>query len=237
MIVECCGAPGAGKTTTARELVAALQEARVPAFSSLDAVSARRPFGVRLGSKLRLAARELMRHPGSSMRAVRFVVESRQRTIRDVIARSLNLLVLRSVFRQARTVAGVHVFDQGIVQELASIGYSARKVPDIATGDPGRDDLAPDLILAIDVDAETANRRLACRPGRESRVEAAGVNQLIEISKQRELIELTLAAWIERYSDNLVSSVVHIDNRGDAPSLDGLVATIRELQMHQQANA
>ncbi len=237
MIVVCCGAPGAGKTTTARELVAALREARIPAFSALDVVSVRRPLGARLGSKLRLAAIELVRHPGSSTRAVRFVLESHQRTIQDVIARSLNLLVLRSAFRTARTTDGVHIFDQGIVQELASIGYAAKKVPDIAIGDPGPDYLAPDLILAIDVDAETANTRLVARPGRESRVEAAGVNQLIEISKQRELVELMLAAWIERYSDILPSSVVHIDNHGDAPSLDGLVVTIRELQMHQRENA
>ncbi|NND13466.1 MAG: AAA family ATPase [Acidimicrobiia bacterium] len=237
MIVECCGAPGAGKTTTARELVAALQAVDLPAFLPLESISTRRPMRARLASKLRLAAIELTRHPVSSASVLRLVLESRQRTTRDLVARSLNLLVLRSAYRGARATAGVHVFDQGIVQELASIGYAARRFPDVAIGDPGHGDLAPDLILAIDVDADTANTRLTGRPGRESRVEAAGLNQLSEIIKQKDLIDVLLVAWLERYADAMPSSVVHIDNRTNAPSLDELVVNIRALHMHEKENA
>ncbi|MBT8249158.1 MAG: hypothetical protein KJN81_02760, partial [Acidimicrobiia bacterium] len=93
------------------------------------------------------------------------------------------------------------------------------------------------LILAIDVDADTANTRLAGRPGRESRVEAAGLNQLSEIIKQKDLIDVLLIAWLERYADAMPSSVVHIDNRTDAPSLDELVVNIRALHMHEKENA
>ena len=41
----------------------------------------------------------------------------------DFVHRAQNWLVVRALFRRSRRRSGVHLFDQGVVQELCSIGY------------------------------------------------------------------------------------------------------------------
>lgn len=237
MIIECCGAPGAGKTTIAADLVPVLRAHDMPAVLPLEGMSARRSPRVRLLRKLWRAGTELLRHPISSTRILGQVAQTRQRTARDVIARSLNMLVLRSAFRKARASGGIHVFDQGIIQELASIAYGAHVDPDVELADPGAEGLAPDLILAIHTDAETANTRLALRPGRQSRVEAAGADQHSEIVRQADLIHRFLTEWLDMYAHQLQTTVHRVDNSGAQPPVDDLVRAVQDRLSQERTNA
>ena len=137
MIIELCGVPGAGKSTVAHALVTELRGRGHAASLPIEEVSPRRSRGDRLRRKLRRAAVEVAGHPQASARTVRAVMRSHQPTWRDVAVRSLNWLVLRAAMRRASTTPGFHVFDQGLVQELCSLGFAGDAASVIDIADPG----------------------------------------------------------------------------------------------------
>ena len=116
MIIELCGMPGAGKSSIARELVTQLRELGSVTSLPLEEVSPRQPRTRRFRRKIQRATVEVLRHPSASFSTVGAVIRSGQPTLRDVVVRSLNWLVLRSTLRRARTMAGVKNFHPGLVQ-------------------------------------------------------------------------------------------------------------------------
>ena len=216
MIIELCGVPGSGKSTVAHALVAELRRRGHAASLPLEEVSPRRSRGDRLRRKLRRAAAEIAGHPQASARTVQAVRRSHQPTRRDVAIRSLNWLVLRAAMRRASTTPGFHVFDQGLVQELCSLGFAGDAASVIDIADPGVALLAPDLIVVVESDLGLADLRLAARPGRESRVEAAGAGRRRELERQAELVEAMLASWTAQFGDRVATTVRRIVN-GDRP--------------------
>jgi len=212
VIIELCGVPGAGKSSIARELVAELRGLGRDASLPLEDVSPRRRRSYRVGRKVGRAAMEVTRHPWTSVGAVRAVVRSGQPTQRDVAVRSLNWLVLRAAMRRARASVGFHVIDQGIIQELCSLGFCGDAQAAIDVADPGVGLLAPDVILVVDVDLELADQRLGSRPGRESRVEADGLDRRRELERHGRLGEEVLASWLERFGDRVPTTVRRVVN-------------------------
>jgi hypothetical protein len=230
VIIELCGVPGAGKSTIAQELVSELHRLGEAASLPLEEVSPRRSRSRRLRRKLRRAAVEAAGHPLASARTVGAVMRSRQPTRRDVAIRSLNWLVFRAAMRRASTTEGFHVIDQGLVQELCSLGFygDARSAIDVA--DPGVVLLAPDLILVVEVELGLADQRLAARPGQESRVEGDGVDRHRALERQAELVEELLAAWMERFGDRIPTTARRIDNGRHDPDVAELAASLRQVR-------
>jgi hypothetical protein len=229
VIIELCGVPGSGKSTVAHGLVTELRRRGHAASLPLEEVSPRRPRGERLRRKLTRAATEVAGHPRASARTVQAVRRSHQPTWRAVAIRSLNWLVLRAAMRRASTTPGFHVFDQGIVQELCSLGFAGDAAAAIDIADPGAALLAPDLIVVVESDLGLADLRLAARPGRESRVEAAGPGRRRELERQAELVEAMLASWTARFGDRVATTVRRIVN-GDRPiDSPALVASLHLL--------
>ena len=228
MIIELCGVPGAGKSTIAQELVNELHSLGRAASLPLEEVSPRRPRSRRLRRKLRRAAVEAAGHPLASARTVRAVMRSRQPTRREVAIRSLNWLVLRAAMRRASTMAGFHIIDQGLVQELCSLGFAGDAGSAIDVADPGVGLLAPDLILVVEVELGLADQRLAARPGRESRVEGDGVDRRHELERQAELVEELLAAWMERFGERIPTTAKRIANGRHPLDVAALVASLRQ---------
>lgn len=210
MIVELCGIPGSGKSTLARDLVADLERRGCIADLPLEGVSPRAPKWSRLWRKACRGGMEVAIHPRTSAVTIRQVIKSKQPTGRDNVARSLNWLVLRAALRRARHAPGIHVFDQGVIQELGSLGYRGDVGAAVEIADPGKALLAPDVVVLVDVDPAVAEERLARRPGQESRIEDAGLDRLGELERYGQLIEHVLGSWLENYGGHAPTTTQHV---------------------------
>ena len=169
-VVEFCGLPGAGKSTIARGLVAALRLRGVPTTEVMAPLGPSAPRATRMVRKSTVIARSVIRPDG--LRIVTNVgLRSGQADRRDRLARPANLLVVQDAVRRARGRGGVHVLDQGPVQEWWSAalrGDEARVLAWAAT------DPAPraDLVVRVDAPVDVLSARLARRTARQSRLEA-----------------------------------------------------------------
>lgn len=226
MIVEFCGMPGAGKSTVATALVDELVARGHMATSMLSDVSPSTPRTQRVARKLRHAFWELGAHPRSSFRALQLLSRSGQPGWRAVVVRATNWLVVRSAYRRAQDSAVVGVIDQGLIQELCSVGFRGRALDALDLGDPGPDRLAPDRIVQVDVDVRTAGERLAARPGRQSRVETPGLDILDELDRQRRLLAEVLPAWLDRYGNVRRTTVHRLANDGDGADVHRLISCL-----------
>lgn len=236
MIIELCGVPGAGKSHLTKELAQELRRAGQQVELPLEPVSPRCRTSVRLLRKLGWASRELVTHPVASALAVRAVSRSAQGSIRTIVVRSLNLVVLRSCLRRARGRHGTHIVDQGLIQELGSLAYCGDGEAAMGATDPGPDRLAPDVILVVDVDIDVADRRLDARAGTESRIERAGTDRRAQLDRQEHLLSGLLDSWIDRFGAIVPTRVHRVDNStdGSSPDLTELVAAVSDAHRRKE---
>jgi hypothetical protein len=176
-----------------------------------------------------IASREMARAPVDSSRALAAIRRSDQ-SLRDALHRSLNWLVVRGLYRRARSRPGIHVFDQGVVQELCSIGYQGGDWRACLTASgPGTAGLGPDLLILVAASVETALARLDARPGRQSRLERLDVDERQkELERQNRMLGEIEQAWFERHG--VVLGTKRIEVRNDdgqlAQTLGALVAHV-----------
>jgi hypothetical protein len=104
---------------------------------------------------------------------VRGIVDSRQPTVREAFQLVINALYLSEAAGRCARVDGVHVFDQGLLQQLWSVLYRA------GDGHDAERQCAEQLTLCggrmhvviVDAPLPTVQRRLASRTGGASRFE------------------------------------------------------------------
>ncbi len=175
LIVEFAGLPGAGKTTLLRLVAERLRVRGVPVAE----VRSRFP-----DSSWPVRARKLTRVVSGAVRAPWYVYRSAwaihasaQRSLVDAVKVLHNWLFVSEMMRRRGPDGEVQLFDQGIVQALWSIGYSAQTgslpvlVAELQPISPH-----PDLLVFVEVDPSTAASRLASRPPGGSRLERASRN-------------------------------------------------------------
>ena len=226
--VELCGPPGAGKSSIASTLAELLVARGVQVSQPLAVVAPTRRASIRVGAKVLIASREMARAPVDSFRALAAIHRSGQ-SVRDALHRSLNWLVVRGLYRRARSRPGIHVFDQGVVQELCSIGYQGGDWRACLTASgPGTARLGPDLLILVAASVETAAARLDARPGRQSRLERLDVDERQkELERQNRVLGEIEQAWLERHG--VVLGTRRIEVRND----DGQLAqTVGALVTH-----
>ncbi len=228
MIIELCGIPGAGKTFLARQLAAEVRRRGGSATLVLEPVGPARPKRERMLRRSLRAGAELLLHPGRALGAVAAIAASDQVSARDVAARSVNWLVLQHGLRRARRLGGIHLVDQGLVQELCSIAHRGDASGVLSHADPGPDRLGPDHLLVVGVDPVLADHRLGQRVGRQSRIERDGCERLDGLAHFVRIVDQQLAAWLDRFSDRVPTRVQPVTSRADGfqPSVQTLADSL-----------
>ena len=169
-VVEFCGLPGAGKSTLARAVVAQLRLRSVPTTEVMATLGPDAARSARVARKLG-AVLSGIREPGSARVVADVALRSAQRDRRDRLARPANLLVVRHAVTKARRRPGVHVLDQGPLQEWWS---AALRADDTQVLEMAAQDRAPraDLVVQVQTPIEVLVDRLEARGARQSRLEA-----------------------------------------------------------------
>ena len=187
-VVEFCGLPGAGKSTLARAVVARLRLRGVATTDVMAQLGPDADRGARLGRKV-VAIGRAMVEPGSVTLAARVALASEQLDARDRIARPANLLVVRHAVRRGHRRPGVHVLDQGPVQEWWSAALRANpdRVREFAVRDPSE---GCDLLVRVDAPLDLLVERLGARNARQSRLEGLDpAVRLVELGRGEVLLD------------------------------------------------
>lgn len=175
LLVEFAGLPGAGKTALSHAVAGRLRERGIP-VTELRALYPDTSSGARI-RKMAWALRGILRRPGDAYRGARAVWASGQRSLVDALKVLHNLLFVSALMWGSGSRERVLLLDQGIVQALWSIGYSARDGAFAGIVEGLRARLPrPDLVVIVEASPHTAAHRLATRPSGGSRLErqAAG---------------------------------------------------------------
>ncbi len=190
LIVELLGAPGVGKSTLLPALVERLDSLPLQATPHLDRVQQALGF-----------ARFVARNPLQLARMTAAIVATNQ-PVSDLawVTRTWVKRCWRHV--ELRRRPGLHLVDAGLAQALWSISFraGAKLGPQLVAGP------LPDLVLVVDATLATMTRRLAMRPGHQSRLErGAG-----DLDRAREQV-----AGVQRLLEGAGVETVTIDNERD----------------------
>lgn len=156
LVVELLGAPGVGKSTLIPEIRAHLAVPDAPRTG-------------RAGKALGLA-RFVATHPATTARGLLAIASTRQRTRHDLAWVTRTWLKRCARHAELRRRPGLHLVDAGVAQALWSIGFHARTSLDPRLLDTP----LPDVVVVVEASLETVRRRLAGRPGAQSRLERDG---------------------------------------------------------------
>ncbi len=218
VIVEFTGLPGSGKSFLAAALVDALSATGGPAELASAAVGPEIPRLQRLARKATLAARAAVSAPRSTAAATVAIARSGQ-PLQQTGRRVQNWLVTNQLQRQARRRPGVHVFDQGLVQELHSLAYQGTWRGALPTAGPGPGRLGPDLLVAVRVPAEVCAARLERRVDANSRLDRMTPPDRCAwlAARHAELLEIT-EAWLAAHGTLVPTRLLVLVNADDSPS-------------------
>jgi hypothetical protein len=164
LLVTFVGLPGSGKTALCDRVVQILRR-RGAACDQSDETAFRR-----LGHKSAWAAREALGHPGYALRSLWAIAATRQRSLVDLVRMLANWFARSFLIRRAARAPGIHVFDEGLFQAVWSIGFTARK-ENWQFSLPAFSLCASGLTIVVEASLATVARRLADRPGCNSRLE------------------------------------------------------------------
>lgn len=233
-VIELFGLPGSGKSRLAAEL------ARAPEGAGLDRPSSRIapdiPVSVRVPRKLGLAAAECARHPGRSAAAARAMLGSQPEGRTSGARRWFHWLVTQRLMSSARARPGVHLFDEGVLQALWSVGLRghARSALDRIAAEPARWAL-PDLVLVVEAPTDELDRRLSARPSRHSRVQEGDDAEArrSELARGHALADRILAWWGEVFGET--RPVIRVENGAGASPEDAAAAALPSILRRAEA--
>lgn len=193
--VELCGLPGSGKTTVARLTREELLLRGVDACIADLGISAAADARSRIRRRAVSTARQGLSHPLAGAATLRTLVDSRQASTRDLVAYTAQWFAIRDLVGRSRTGSGVHLFEEGIVQRLWTLGLRGERDVSARLWAGLRPALRTDLVLALDADVTVAAGRLERRASRHSRTQQLSPDlRRAELERGSELLERLLAA-------------------------------------------
>jgi hypothetical protein len=227
-IVEFFGLPGVGKSYVAALTRQGLSDLGIASRLADRRVGPDMTGHVRVRRKLGLVSSQGLSHPLRSIRVVRGIWAG-QRDPSSALSRSVQSLVTQGLFARARRRGGVHLFEEGILQTLWSVGLRGRLDGMLRLlGEDAPQPTLPDLAVVVDAPIRVILSRLRSRGAHHSRTERlAGDEQEAELTRGEELL-VELLAWWE--SAGGPGRVVRVNNAGDgAPNIEEAVRRIASL--------
>ena len=172
MIVELTGMPGSGKSTIGA-LLADMLRASGLAIKTPAAFAATLPKPVRIALKTLHVLYQLLAHPLRTFRFAGLTMETYQKTIWDAFDSFFNALFVISTVDRYQHFSGIVIMDQGILQSLSSIAYSAKRPEAIEELVVALTEfrLLPNFRVRIEAGDTEIRRRLGERVRRQSRLE------------------------------------------------------------------
>ena len=198
-VVELFGLPGSGKSYLAEELLRISADIGLLVNLPAACVGPAVPSLPRRARKLGLAARQMLQRPVPSFITMRSIVMF-QRPRTEGLSRCVQWAITQRLLTSAGLSPGVHLFDEGLLQALWSVGLRGDVTPTLRSLEQrsGRYAL-PDLVVTVHASIDEIEDRLAARFSRHSRLQ----ERLDPIARRRELArgaELvgSLVAWWEQ---------------------------------------
>ena len=195
-VVELFGLPGSGKSYLAEELLRISADIGLLVNLPAACVGPAVPSLPRRARKLGLAAGQMLQRPVPSFTTMRSIVMF-QRPRTEGLGRCVQWAITQRLLTSAGRSPGVHLFDEGLLQALWSVGLRGDVTPTLRSLEQlsGRYAM-PDLVVTVHVSIDEIEDRLAARLSRHSRLQ----ERLDPIARRRELArgaELvgSLVAW------------------------------------------
>jgi hypothetical protein len=220
LLVEFVGMPGVGKSELSHRIAARFAAAgecvREPSYELAHGLSpARRRCWKSLHVVLQIA-----QHPLASLRALAAIGRTQQRGFGTRVRLAVNALLVASLAAQARRRPGIHLLDQSLLQAAWSVALDDRPGSPLPLLDtPGLRDAIADLVVFVDADLGTVQRRLSERPGHHSRLEQEGAGPAV-LQRGALLVDEVRAA-VQR---GRLAHVIEAHN--DTQALDRLAAEV-----------
>lgn len=171
LVVEYAGLPGAGKSTLAEETRQALRDSGIACRIGDAGISAAAPRPVRVGRRLALAGRHLVRRPVAGFRSLRRIRAVAPSGLRDGLAGAVQWLAVQELLDRARRTPGVTLLEEGPVQTAWTLALRSRgALPPGRLLEGGAETRADRLVL-VEAPVALAAARLAVRPSRHSRTQ------------------------------------------------------------------
>ncbi len=215
LLIEFCGLPGAGKSHLAGALLASLRREGIPARAGDASIAPDIAPVRRIPRKLLAAGREVLSDPAGAAR-VGLAIARAERDAVDVVSRSLQWFVTQRVLDRAAGRAGVHVFGEGVLQALWSIGLRGDPDALLELLDAGAARwIRPRVLVVVNAPTDVADARLGARRSSHSRTQALGAaERTAELRRGRELLESLVEWW---RASSREGEIVEVDNGDDEP--------------------
>lgn len=215
LLVEFCGLPGAGKSHLAAALVDGLRRRGIPARVGDASIAPDVAAVRRIPRKLLAAGREVLDDPAWAVRAGLAVARA-ERGAGDVVSRSLQWFVTHHVLDRATRRGGVHVFQEGVLQALWSIGMRGDPEPLLEALEAGATPwIRPQFLVVVHASTEVAAARLAARRSSHSRTQSLAPDErTAELRRGQELLGCLVAWWRD---SSTAGEIIEVANGDDGP--------------------
>ncbi|HEX6401296.1 MAG TPA: ATP-binding protein [Actinomycetota bacterium] len=215
LLIEFCGLPGAGKSHLAGALLAGLRREGIPARAGDAAIAPNIAPVRRIPRKLLAAGSEVLSDPVGAAR-VGLAIARAERDAVDIVSRSLQWFVTQRVLDRAAGRAGVHVFGEGVLQGLWSIGLRGDPDALLELLEAGVAPwIRPRVLVVVNAPTDVADARLGARRSSHSRTQALGAaERTAELRRGRELLECLVEWW---RASSREGEIVEVDNGDDGP--------------------
>jgi len=172
VVVDFVGLPGVGKSTLSHRVAEIMRRRGFRVEEPTYVADHRMRPWQRYLLKVLVVPAEVVLHPATAARSVRAILRTRQTSTGDLIGVTVNWFFMCSRLRRTRRRAGVHLFDEGLLHALWSIGFRARAdetpriLQELASQHPGGG-----VAALIEADVPTVKERVARRANGDSRLD------------------------------------------------------------------